>query len=106
MGYEIQFAAGTFNAKDWIDKAKAPGLISLDNPSVSPSKKTFKEYTSPTLHLRLCRSKSERSGAGHQLAAWELAPCPVVVRPEAPRRRDAECVAPAVFVLNECLPAA
>ncbi len=48
VGYELQFAAGTFNAQDWVDKAKAPGLISLDAPGVAPSKKTFKDYTTPS----------------------------------------------------------
>ena len=47
VGYELQFAAGTFNASDWVNKDKAPGLISLYDPAVSPSKKTFKDYTTP-----------------------------------------------------------
>jgi hypothetical protein len=48
VGYEVEFAPGTFNAADWIDKAKAPGLISISDPSVSPSKKAFKDYLPPT----------------------------------------------------------
>jgi hypothetical protein len=48
VGYEIQFKPGTFNAADWVNKDKAPGLISLYDPtSVYPSKKTFKDYTAP-----------------------------------------------------------
>jgi MYXO-CTERM domain-containing protein len=49
VGYEIQFAAGTFNASDWVNKDKAPGLITLNNPGdVYPSKKTFEKYTTPS----------------------------------------------------------
>jgi PEP-CTERM motif len=48
VGYEIKFAPGTFNASDWVNKDKAPGLITLADPGVSPSKKTFKDYTPPT----------------------------------------------------------
>lgn len=48
VGYEIQFAAGTFNDSDWLNKNKAPGLITLGDPGVSPSKKAFRDYTTPT----------------------------------------------------------
>ena len=49
VGYEVKFATGTFNSTDWLDKTKAPGLITLNDPTgISPSKKTFKDYTTPS----------------------------------------------------------
>lgn len=47
VGYEIQFAANTFNADDWLDPIKAFTLISLGNPHVSPSKTDFVSYGQP-----------------------------------------------------------
>jgi hypothetical protein len=47
VGYELQFAAGTFNASDWLDKDLAYTLISLGSPHVSPSKKDFGDYDTP-----------------------------------------------------------
>jgi len=38
VGYEIQFAPGTFSAADWADPAKAASLISLGSAHVSPPK--------------------------------------------------------------------
>lgn len=51
VGYEIQFAAGTFDAADWLDPAKAYTLITLGNPHVSPSKKTFGGYDDPVCEV-------------------------------------------------------
>lgn len=48
VGYEIQFAKGTFNAADWADPAKAVGLITLGSPHVSPSMTGFGGYTNPS----------------------------------------------------------
>lgn len=49
VGYEIKFAANTFDASAWVDKTQAPGLISLLDPTgISPTKKGFKDYTPPT----------------------------------------------------------
>ena len=47
VGYEIQFAAGTFNASDWLDATAALSLISLGSPHVSPSKEKFASYDTP-----------------------------------------------------------
>lgn len=47
VGYEIQFAPGTFNAAAWINPLTALSLITLGTPHVSPSKDTFGGYEDP-----------------------------------------------------------
>ena len=47
VGYEIQFAAGTFNAADWLDPAKAVSLFTLGVVHASPSKVAYAEYGTP-----------------------------------------------------------
>jgi len=48
VGYEIQFAAGTFDASEWLDSSIALSLIQLGNPHVSPSLANFDHYGDPT----------------------------------------------------------
>jgi hypothetical protein len=47
VGYEIQFAPGTFGAAAWIDPSTALSLITLGSPHVSPSMTTFGGYEDP-----------------------------------------------------------
>jgi hypothetical protein len=47
VGYEIQFAPGTFNAAAWINPSTALSLITLGSPHVSPSMKTYGGYEDP-----------------------------------------------------------
>jgi hypothetical protein len=47
VGYEIQFAAGTFNSNDWLDPLKAYTLITLGVVHASPSKVDYTDYGNP-----------------------------------------------------------
>ncbi len=47
VGYEIEFAAGTFNSADWLDPAKATSLITLGVVHASPSKTNYSTYGTP-----------------------------------------------------------
>lgn len=48
VGYEIQFASGTFNASDWLSPTKATTLFTLGTPHVSPPKDAkFGSYDTP-----------------------------------------------------------
>ncbi len=44
VGYEIKFAAGTFDPVQWLNPTIAPTLVNLGSPHVSPSKKAFGDY--------------------------------------------------------------
>ena len=84
VGYEIQFAAGTFNASDWVDKTKAPGLITLDDPGRFAVEEDVQGVHDPELHVWL---RSAAAGTRHQLAAWDLGALSLLWF--ARRRRDA-----------------
>jgi PEP-CTERM motif-containing protein len=48
VGYELQFAAGTFNSSDWLNPTKAYSLItSLGVVHASPSKDDYSSYDTP-----------------------------------------------------------
>jgi len=56
VGYELKFAAGTFDPNKWgkdvqlvSGQVTIPGLLTLGDPHVSPPKTTFGSYTTPCL---------------------------------------------------------
>ena len=71
VGYEIQFAAGTFNASDWVNKDKAPGLITLDDPAAFRRRRRRSRITRPR-HARMA-ARPCRNRAPTGCLAW--APC-------------------------------
>jgi hypothetical protein len=51
VGYEIQFAAGTFDPADWLDPDVAFSLLDLGVVHASPSKTNYSSYDTPTCIL-------------------------------------------------------
>ena len=98
MGYEVEFAPGTFNAADWIDKTKAPGLITMGVPTMSPSEESVQGLPAADVHPGLRQSSPEPD------TPWLLGVGAISLLWFARRRRDSGVGfdRPADLLLNEC----
>jgi hypothetical protein len=63
VGYEIQFAPGTFNDSLWLDPDHAPGLITLGIVHASPNKKSYVEYGTPQCVLGCSPNSAPEPGS-------------------------------------------